>query len=142
MDNGRGHSLIVDLPSDRGGANTAPTAIELAAMSLSGCVMTIFKEVAVKRKFDFKALKVDLEAEKPKETSTITKVTSTITKVTSTITKVTSTITKVTGNVEITTSAEEQDARTVFRLALDICPVGELFVKAGIKPEWQVTVKR
>jgi putative redox protein len=121
VDNGRGHSLIVDLPPDRNGANTAPTALELAAMSLAGCVTTIFKEVAVKRKFDFKALKVDLEAEKPKEASTIT---------------------KVTGNVEITTSAEEQEARTVFRLTLDICPVGELFVKAGIKPEWQVTVKK
>jgi putative redox protein len=121
VDNGRGHSIIVDLPADRNGANTAPTAIELAAMSLAGCVTTIFKEVAVKRKFDFKALKVELDAEKPKEASTIT---------------------KLTGNVEITTSAEEQEARTVFRLTLDICPVGILFERAGIKPEWQVTVRK
>jgi putative redox protein len=121
VDNGRGHSVIVDLPPDRNGANTAPTAVELAAMSLAGCVTTIFREVAVKRKFDLKGLKVELDAEKPKEANTIT---------------------KVTGSVEITTSAEEQEARTVFKLTLDICPVGVLFEKAGIKPEWKVTVRK
>ena len=54
VDNGRGHSVIVDLPLEQNGANTAPTAVELTAMSLAGCVTTIFKVVAVKRKFDFK----------------------------------------------------------------------------------------
>lgn len=121
VDNGRGHSVIVDLPLEQNGANTAPTAVELAAMSLAGCVTTIFKVVAVKRKFDFKGLKVELEAEKPKEAATIT---------------------KVTGNVEIVTDGEESEARTVFNLTLDICPVGVLFEKAGLKPEWQVTVKK
>jgi hypothetical protein len=48
----------------------------------------------------------------------------------------------VTGNVKITTSADEAEARTYFRLMLDICPVGVLFEKAGIKPEWHVTVKK
>ena len=121
LDDGRGHSAIVDLPPDRNGADTAPMATELTVMALAGCVTTIFKEVAVKRKFDFKGLKVELEAEKPKEASTFT---------------------KVTGNVEITTSAEEAEARTVFRLTLDICPVHVLFEKAGIKPEWRITVKK
>jgi uncharacterized OsmC-like protein len=100
---------------------TAPTALELAAMSLAGCVTTIFKEVAVKRKFEFNSLKVELDADKPKEANTIT---------------------KVTGNVEIVTKGEEQEARTVFKLRLDICPVGILFEKAGTKSEWEVTVKK
>jgi len=121
LDDGRGHGTVVDLPQDRLGANTAPMATELCAMALAGCVTTIFREVAVKRKFDYKGMRVELDVEKPKEANTFT---------------------KVTGKVEITTSAEEAEARTVFRLTEDICPVGILFEKAGIKPEWQITVKK
>jgi putative redox protein len=120
VDNGRGHSVIVDLPPDQNGMNTGATALELVAMSLAGCVTTIFKVVAVKRKFEFKALKVELEADKPKEADTIT---------------------KVTGNVEIVTDADEAEARTVFNLTMGSCPVGVLFVRAGLKPDWVVTVK-
>ena len=121
MDNGRGHSVIVDIPLEQNGADTGATALELAVMSLAGCVTTIFKILALKRSFEFRGLKVELEAEKPKEANTIT---------------------KVTGNVEIITSAEEAEARTIFRLTEEICPVGVLFAKAGLKPEWQVTVKK
>ena len=119
--NGRGHSVIVDIPLEQNGADTGATALELAVMSLAGCVTTIFKILALKRSFEFRGLKVELEAEKPKEANTIT---------------------KVTGNVEIITSAEEAEARTIFRLTEEICPVGVLFAKAGLKPEWQVTVKK
>jgi putative redox protein len=121
VDNGRGHSVIVDIPLEQNGADTGATALELAVMSLAGCVTTIFKILALKRSFEFRGLKVELEAEKPKEANTIT---------------------KVTGNVEIITSAEEAEARTIFRLTEEICPVGVLFAKAGLKPEWQVTVKK
>jgi putative redox protein len=120
VDNGRGHSVIVDLPPDQNGVNTGATTLELAAMSLAGCVTTIFKVVAVKRKFEFKALKVELEADKPKEADTIT---------------------NVTGNVEIVTDADEAEARTVFNLTMGSCPVGALFVRAGLRPDWVVTVK-
>lgn len=118
VDSGRRHSVIVDLPPDQNGVKTGATALELAAMSLAGCVTTIFKVVAVKRKF--KGLKVELEADKPKEADTIT---------------------KVTGNVEIVTDADEAEARTVFNLTMGSCPVGVLFVRAGLKPDWVVTVK-
>jgi uncharacterized OsmC-like protein len=112
--------VIVDLPPDQNGVNTGATALELAAMSLAGCVTTIFKVVAVKREFEFKEPKVELEADKPKEADTIT---------------------KVTGSVEIVTDADEAEARTVFNLTMGSCPVGVLFVRAGLKPDWVVTVK-
>ena len=121
VDDGRGHSVIVDLPMEQDGADTGATGLELAAMAFAGCVTTIFKVIATKRKFEFKNLKVKLDAEKPNEANTIT---------------------KVTGKAEIITSAEEAEARTVFRLTEEVCPVGVLFAKAGLKPEWQVTVKK
>ncbi|MDK2463414.1 MAG: osmotically inducible protein C, partial [Candidatus Korarchaeota archaeon] len=46
IDDGRGHSVVTDLPKDMGGTDTAPTALELAVMALAGCITTIFAMVA------------------------------------------------------------------------------------------------
>ena len=72
LDNGRGHSVTVDLPPESGGTDVGPTGLELAIMALAGCATTIFKLVAAKRKLTYESLKISLNAEKPKTASTIT----------------------------------------------------------------------
>ena len=122
LDNGRGHSVVVDLPTDQGGTNTAATALELCVMSLAGCITTIFKTVAGKRNFVYKAFKVELEAEKPKDALTVT---------------------GLKAKMEIVTDASQQEAETVLRLTLNkACPVGVIFTNAGIKFDWTLTVKK
>src|SRR5208337_1117898 len=112
LDDGRGHSVVVDLPADQNGKNTGPTALELCIMSLAGCITTIFKNVAGKRNFAYKALKVELEAEKPKDALTVT---------------------RLKGKMEIVTDADEKEAETVLRLTMNkACPVGVIFEDAGI----------
>ena len=65
LSNDRGHSVVVDLPTEQNGTNTGATALELCVMSLAGCITTIFKTVADKRKFNYKGFRVELEADKP-----------------------------------------------------------------------------
>jgi len=120
LDNLRGHSVVVDLPPAKNGEDTGATALELAVMALAGCVTTIFKIVAEKRKLDYKNLNVVVEAEQPEGEKTITNFKAAL---------------------EIETDAKKEDVERVLRLTLDICPVGLIFDKAGIKGEWEVKVK-
>jgi putative redox protein len=121
LDDGRGHGVVVDLPTEDDGTNTGATALELAVMALAGCITTIFKMVAEKRRFNYKAFRVELEAEKPEHAATIT---------------------SMKAKMELATDAEEKAAQTVLRLTLDTCPVGVIFHKAGIELNWALTVKK
>jgi len=87
---------------------------------LAGCVTTIFKIVAEKRKLDYKNLNVVVEAEQPEGEKTITNFKAAL---------------------EIETDAKKEDVERVLRFTLDICPVGLIFDKAGVKGEWEVKVK-
>ena len=121
VDNGRGHSLVVDLPKADGGTDTGPTALELAAMSLAGCITTIFKMIAVKRKFEFGSLKVQLECEKSNDAVTIA---------------------KITGVAELMTLASESEAQTILNLTLKTCSVGAFFKEAGIPVYLELRLKK
>ncbi len=118
LDNGRTHSIVVDLPPENKGDDTGPTALELVVMGLAGCITTIFPMVAEKRRLKYSALRVDLEAEKGEKT-----------------------IEKVKGVLTIKTSASRDEVERVFRLTMGICPVGLLFEKAGIKPEIEIKME-
>lgn len=121
LDDGRGHSVIVDLPTEDDGTNTGTSSLELCVMSLAGCISAIFKIVADKRKFTYKAFKVELDADKPEGSPTIT---------------------SVKGVMEVVTEREEKEAQTVLRLTMGICPAGVLFHNAGVKIDWVLTVKK
>ena len=121
VDNGRGHTVTVDLTPDQGGKDAGPTALELAVMALAGCVTTIFKMVAAKRKLTYDSLKIELNAEKPKDASTVT---------------------EVKGHVEITTTGTEQEIQTAMKLTFKTCPVGVIFEKAGIIPTYDLTIRK
>ena len=72
VDNGRHHGMVLDLPGAKGGNDLGPTALELAAMALSGCISTIWAVVAKNSGVSYQKLTVDLEAEKPDDTPTFT----------------------------------------------------------------------
>ncbi len=121
LDNGRGHSITVDLPPESGGTDVGPTGLELAIMALAGCATTIFKLVAAKRKLTYESLKISLNAEKPKNASTIT---------------------EVKGRVEIASTGTEQEVQTALKLTFKTCPVGVIFEQAGIKVNYDLALKK
>ncbi len=121
LDNGRGHSVTVDLPPESGGTDVGPTGLELAIMALAGCATTIFKLVAAKRKLTYESLKISLNAEKPKTASTIT---------------------EVKGRIEIASTGTEQEVQTALKLTFKTCPVGVIFEQAGIKVNYDLALKK
>jgi putative redox protein len=111
LEDGRGHSVTVDLPTDEEGRDLGPSALELAVLSLAGCVTTIFALVARRRKLRFEAMRVELEAMRPRGARTIA---------------------SVEGTFRLVTSAPESEVATALGLTLRTCPVGVLFDQAGI----------
>ncbi|MCD6342046.1 MAG: OsmC family protein [Thaumarchaeota archaeon] len=118
VDNCRGHSVVVDLPPENNGEDTGATALELAVMGLAGCVTTIFRLVAEKRKLDYSKLIVEIDAEKGAKTVERCKATLTI-----------------------CTNANKDEVERTLRLTLEICPVGLIFEKAGIKTDWEIKIE-
>jgi len=74
-DNGRGQSVICDLPVASGGTNAGPTPLELALMSLAGCGVIIFADVCKNSKIDPGNIEIAVEAEKTPNLPTLTGVT-------------------------------------------------------------------
>lgn len=111
LEDGRGHSVTVDLPTDEEGQNRGPSALELAVLSLAGCVSTIFALVAHRRRLRFEEMRVELEAVRPRGARTIT---------------------SVEGIFHIATSVPEEEVVTALNLTMRTCPVGVLFEQAGI----------
>jgi len=114
LEDAHAHSVVVDLPIDEGGRSIGPSALELCALSLAGCITTIFAVVARKRHLAFQGMTVALEAERPPGARTIT---------------------RVRGTLRVRTRAEPTEVETVLRLTLKSCPVGVLFEQAHIPVE-------
>ena len=110
----RTHRVVVDLPIDEGGRSAGPSALELAVLSLAGCISTTFALIARRRRLSFQGLTVALEAERPDGSPTIT---------------------RVRGTVRVRTRAEEEEVTTTLRLAVHTCPVGILFERAQVPVE-------
>jgi uncharacterized OsmC-like protein len=111
VDNGRGHQVVLDMPEAKNGDNQGATALELAVMSLSGCIATIFAVVAAKMRIKFTQLEVELDASKTDEDATITKVDYIF---------------------KIKTDEPVDKIEKCLKHTMDTCPVGVLFEKAGI----------
>jgi putative redox protein len=74
-ENGRGHSVICDLPLSSGGNNAGPTPLELSLMSLAGCGVIIFADVCKNSNIDSGSIEVTAEAEKSPNSPTLLGVT-------------------------------------------------------------------
>jgi len=112
VDNGRNHSIIIDLPETKGGENTGPTALELSIMGLTGCINTIFALMAKKMRIEFSMLKVELYAEQEQGAATITYIDCTL---------------------YITSNASKEKIERCLEQTIKTCPVGVLFQQAGIE---------
>jgi putative redox protein len=106
-----GHSVTVDLPSDEGGENQGPFALELAVMALAGCITTIFAIVAKKRRVGFERMEIALDWERPERSPTIA---------------------SVNGLLRLVSDSAPEEAETVLGITLRTCPVGVLFERARI----------
>ncbi len=74
-DNGRGQSVICDLPVGSGGTNAGPTPLELVLMSLAGCGVIIYADVCKNSNVDPGKIEINVEAEKSGSSPTLTGVT-------------------------------------------------------------------
>ena len=112
VDNGRRHSLVLDLPEAKGGNDSAPTALELAVMALSGCISTLWAIEAKNVKLGYRSVEVVVDAEKPEGAPTIGS-----------------------AKVVVTVDSDEsqEKLRRVLEKAMQVCPVGHLYEKAGVE---------
>jgi len=120
VDNGRFHSVCLDLPPDQG-TDMGPTPLELAVMSYAGCFATIFALNAKKMRFLLKDLEVKLDAIESEEAGTITE-----------------------ANFNITVKGDipEDRVQRIFKLTVENCPVGKLFEKAGVKINYNLRTEK
>ncbi len=116
VDNGRGHSIILDSPKENGGDNLGPTALELAIMSLAGCVTTLFALIAKNSKIPIGSLEVIANAEKESTSSKLSFV-------------------KI--KALIKSNASKEVLETIWRKTIQTCPVGAIF-EMEIKPEYEM----
>lgn len=112
VDNGRNHSLVIDLPETKGGNNSGPTALELCVMSFSGCVGTIFAMVAEKMRLSFSKMDVNVVAEQKNDAPTITNIHFIL---------------------SIQTTHEKDKIEKCLEHTMKTCPVGVLFKQAGVE---------
>lgn len=120
VDNGRFHSVCLDLPPDEG-TNVGPTALELAVMSYAGCFATIFILTAKKMRFKLRDLEVKLDAIKSEEAGTVTE-----------------------ANFSIIVQGDipEDRIQRIFKLTVENCPVGKLFEKAEVKINYDLKTEK
>jgi putative redox protein len=120
VDDGRAHSVCLDLPPELG-TDKGPTALELGVMSYSGCIATIFALMAKKMRVPLKDLQVKMEAVKSDEAGTITE-----------------------AGFDILAKADAPEDRIqrIFELTMEHCPVGKLFEKAGVKTTYNIIASK
>ncbi len=111
VNNGRSHSVVVDLPQNQSGTDLGATALELAIMSLSGCITTIFSMIAENSNLSFQGITLHADAEKSEETGTISEVSLT---------------------AIVTSDESETKVNRIFEKTMKTCPVGILFENAGV----------
>jgi uncharacterized OsmC-like protein len=116
VDNGRSHSVCLDLPPELG-TDKGPTALELGVMSYAGCLATIYALTARKMRVPLKNLQVKMEAVKSDEAGTIA---------------------EASFDIFVKADAAEDRIQRIFQLTLENCPVGKLFEKAGVKTTYNI----
>jgi uncharacterized OsmC-like protein len=105
-DNTRGHSVVLDLGTAKGGDNTGPSALELAIMSLADCAVTIFADVCKQSNVEISKMDVVAEADKPADSPKLTGVNLKIT---------------------VTSKTRKQKLDAVWRRTEANCPVVSIF---------------
>jgi len=110
VDNGRQHSLVLDLPPNANGDDLGPTALELAGMSLAGCISTIWAKVAENSGVAYRKIEVEMDIEKEKGTIGASEVV-----------------------VRVDSDEDADQLERVLDKTMRTCPVGRLFEQAGVE---------
>jgi putative redox protein len=118
VDDGRAHSVCLDLPKEMG-TDMGPTALELGVMSFSGCVATIFTLMAKKMRVSISDLDVKVKAEKPEDARTVT---------------------KADFEIIVKTGESEEKIKRVWEKTRENCPVGILFEQAGVQVDYKLRI--
>jgi putative redox protein len=118
VDDGRAHSVCLDLPPEIG-TDMGPTALELGVMSFSGCVATIFTLMAKKMRVSMSDLNVKVRAEKPEGARTVT---------------------KADFEIIVKTGETEEKINRVWKKTRENCPVGILFEQAGVQVDYKLRI--
>ena len=118
VDDGRAHSVCLDLPPELG-TDMGPTALELGVMSFSGCVATIFTLMAKKMRVSISDLNVEVRAEKPEGARTVT---------------------KADFEIIVKTGETEEKINRVWKKTRENCPVGILFEQAGVQVNYKLRI--
>lgn len=111
LNDGRAHTVTVDLERDEGGDDLGTSALELSVLSLAGCITTIFALVAKKRRLLVESMTIELDAERPHGAPTIV---------------------GVDGVLHVVTRAPPEEVTIALGITMRTCPVGVLFDQAGI----------
>ncbi len=119
INNGRNHSVVIDLPEKSNGKDLGATALELANMSLNGCIVTIFSMIASKMRLSFEQLEVELDAKKGPEDATVS---------------------GVFFEFRIKTEESAERVEKCLNQTLKTCPVGVIYEKAGIETEYRIVM--
>ncbi|MFW6302879.1 MAG: OsmC family protein [Bacteroidales bacterium] len=110
IDNGRNHQVTVDLPWLQHGKDQGPTALELSVMGYAGCITTVFAMMAEKMKFSFSEMTCEMAVERGEKS-----------------------ITKIEIKLKLSSDASREKIQKAFDMTCNHCPVGVIFVQAGIE---------
>ncbi|MBN1619404.1 OsmC family protein [candidate division WOR-3 bacterium] len=114
IDDGKGHEIISDQPESYGGGDSAPTPLDLVVMGLAGCINVLFVMLAKKMKLEFQSAETEVEADKPKGAKTIERARTVM---------------------RVKSREDREKLQKCLGQAIELCPVGLLFDKAGLKVE-------
>ncbi|HEY1198943.1 MAG TPA: OsmC family protein [Thermoplasmata archaeon] len=111
LEDGRTHSVVVDLSPDEGGTSAGTTPLELSLLALAGSLASTFVALARKRHLDFSGLTLVLEGDAPSPPVAIG---------------------GVHGTLRLRSHADRSEVETTLRDSLELCPVGRIFREAHV----------
>lgn len=117
VNNGKGHEIISDVPEKYKGTNQGPTGLEMMIMGLASCISAVFVIVTNNSGVQYSQLSVEIEADKPKGEKTIV---------------------SAKAKVNVKSDAPREKLERILEKVMNICPVGLIFEKAGIKIETEL----
>jgi len=120
LEDGRAHSVVVDLPPEAGGTSAGTTPVELSVLSLAGSLASTFVILARKRRLDFSGVTLVLEGDVGS-------------------TPVTG-FEGIHGTLRVRSRADRTEVDATLRSALDVCPVVRIFREARVPVNVVATV--
>ena len=120
---------VIDEPRERDGTNAGPTPTETMIASLIGCTNVISHKIAHKYGVDFESMSVTAEASFDRRGAMLER-------------EIDLPFPKVVLNIEVTTSASDDELAKVRQELPMYCPVSKVFRAAGAEVEEVWTVNR